>query len=86
MATCALKMAFSFSRKLALIAISSSRLFLASLDFLAAMLFRFRRSKYLASLRSSGMGFFSERGLRCVCCVSAMAWATAVDEPAKRNL
>ena len=83
MATCARKMAFSFSRKLARIAISSSRAFLASLDFLAARLFRFLRSKYLLSLRSSGMGFFSLRGLRCVCCVKAMACATAFDGPGK---
>ena len=43
-------MEFSFSRKLALIAISSSRCFRASLDFFAATLFRFRRSKYFPSL------------------------------------
>ena len=71
-ATCARKMAFSFSRKLARIAISSSRDFRASRDFFAARLLRFRRSKYLSSLASSGMGFFSLRGRRCVCCVRAM--------------
>ena len=46
----AFSMEFSFSRKLALIAISSSRCFRASLDFFAATLFRFRRSKYFPSL------------------------------------
>ena len=80
-ATCARKMAFSFSRKLARIAISSSRDFRASRDFFAARLLRFRRSKYLSSLASSGMGFFSLRGRRCVCCVRAMECATADDEP-----
>ena len=50
--------------------------------FFAARLLRFRRSKYLSSLASSGMGFFSLRGRRWVCCVRAMACATADDEPA----
>lgn len=41
----------------------SSRNFLASLDFFAARLFLLRRSKYLSSFWSSGIGFFSPRDL-----------------------
>lgn len=86
-ATCALKMAFSFSKKLARMAISSSRALRASRDFFAAWLFLFLRSKYLPSFKSSGMGFFSLRGRRCDCCVKAIACATALDGPGrwKRN-
>ena len=43
-------MAFSFSRNPALAVTWSSRSFLESLDFLAAALFLFLRSKYLLSL------------------------------------
>ena len=41
----------------------SSLIFLASLDFFAAWLFLFRLSQYFSSFWSSGMGFFSPRGL-----------------------
>lgn len=41
----------------------SSRIFLASRDFFAASLFRFRLSKYFSSFCSSGIGRFSPRGL-----------------------
>ncbi len=81
MSTCARNMAFSRSSRDARYAISSSLRLRASRDFLAARLLRFRRSKYLSSLASSGMGFFSLRGRRCVC-VNAIACATALDEPA----
>lgn len=57
-------MAFSFSRKHARRAISSSLAFRASRDFFAARLFLFRLSKYLPSFCSSGIGLFSLRGLR----------------------
>lgn len=56
-------------------AISSSLAFRASLDFFAAMLFRFLRSKYLVSFCSVGMGFFSLLGRFCVCCTAARARA-----------
>ena len=84
-ATCARKMAFSFSKKLALIAISSSRAFRASRDFFAAWLFRFLRSKYLPSLDSSGIGFFSLRGRFWPLCREEMACAMAGEEAATRG-
>lgn len=58
-----LRMELSLSRWLALMASSSSLCFLASLDFFAASLFLRLLSKYLSSFCSSGMGFFSPRGL-----------------------
>lgn len=74
-------MAFSFSRKLARIAISSSRALRASLDFFAALLFRFLRSKYLSSFCSSGIGFFSLRGRFWFCCTAARALASVGFDP-----
>ena len=62
--TWALSTAFSFSSIVALWHIWSSRIFLWSLDFLAAKLFLFLRSKYLLSFKSSGIGFFSPLGRR----------------------
>lgn len=62
--TWALRMAFSFSKKQARSAISSSLAFLASRDFFAARLFLFLLSKYLSSFWSSGIGLFSLRGRR----------------------
>jgi hypothetical protein len=61
-------------------AISSSRALRASLDFFAAILFRFLRSKYLLSFCSLGMGFFSLLGRFCVCCTAANARANVGDE------
>lgn len=52
----------------------SSRIFRASLDFLAASLFRFRRSKYFSSFCSSGMGRFSPR-----CRRFSMHWNWSMD-------
>lgn len=80
----ALNMAFSFSRKLALVAISSSLAFLASRDFLAAWLFLFRLSKYLLSFWSLGIGFFSLLGLFWFW-VAAIALAMVGLVPEMRN-